>query len=161
MPPIFKMLKDTISIDYPSMLNFCLSNPYITTVDVGAQYVEEFELDIRTALGPGMSEEERENLKHEADKISKHLHSICRECMHCQEKFSCSQDLDFPSILALYSRYMIAEKLGKDTTFYKEQYKKIQLDAESCIECGECVPWCDYELNIPEMLKKAHEVLSS
>jgi len=160
-PAVYNMIKEYVSkISYESMLRFCLSNPYISTVDAGARYVEEFELDIKTSQMERMSGEELAELKAEADKISSDMNKICRECMHCLEKFSCPQNLDFPGILSTYSRYLISKKLGHNTDEFVKRYAEFELNAENCVECGQCMPWCEYKLNIPEMLKKAHETLS-
>lgn len=160
MVALYNVLKDFVSIDYDTMLNFCLSNPYITTVDAGAIYPRQFEQDIKVATSNRLTQEQISAFKSEADKISSHLNKTCRECMHCLEKFSCPQNINFPGILATYSRYMISNKLEKDTSKFVEQYKDFELNAENCIECGGCMPWCEYKLNIPEMLKEAHKVLS-
>lgn len=160
MPDLYKMLKDYITIDYKVMLNFCLSNPNISCVDAGTMYVEQFEQDMKVAIGERLTEDEKAAYKQEAAKIAPNLNSVCRECMHCLEKFKCSQDIDFPSILSLYAKYEISEKLGKDSTQIIEEYKKLELNAENCIECGLCVPWCEYKLIIPDMLKEAHKVLA-
>lgn len=161
MPALYNMLKEYMTIDYDVMLNFCLSNNNISCVDAGAMYVEQFEQDIKVALGNRMTEEERDAYKEEANKIAPHLNHVCRECMHCLEKFECTQGIHFPSVLALHARYEVAQKLGKDTSQMIEQYSNLSLDAEACIECGLCVPWCEYKLNIPEMMKKAHEELKN
>jgi len=160
MPAIYRMLKGLISIDYKIMLNFCLTNPYISTVDAGARYVDEFKQDIEVAVGKRLTEEEIKNYKAEADKIAGDMNKICRECLHCLEKFECPQGLDFPAILALYSRYIMAEKLNKDTSELKEQYKRFTINAENCIACEQCLEWCEYKLDIPRMLEKAHKVLA-
>ncbi len=159
MVPIYNVLREIIDIDYEAMLRFCLSNPYITTVDAGAINKEQYDLDIKTALGRRFDQGELVALKAEADKVSKHMKNICRECMHCLEKFECPNKLDFPKVLSVYSRYMISDKLGKDTSKFVDQYSKLELNGEDCLECGGCVPWCEYKLNIPEMLKEAHKVL--
>lgn len=160
MVPIYQMLKSLISVDYKVMLNFCLSNPYTTTVDAGAKYIEEFKQDIEVALGERLSREQIRSYKSEADTISKDMNGICRECMHCLEKFHCPQGIDFPSILALYSRHMIGEKLNKDTSELSSQYNNLSINAEDCIECGQCLEWCEYRLNIPKMLQEAHKVFA-
>ncbi len=159
MVPIFESLKEVVSIDYPVMLNFCLTNPYISTVDAGARYIEEFKEDMETALGERLNEEEIKEYKKEADKVADDLKGVCRECMHCLEKFECPQEIDFPGILAVLSRYQISEKLDKETEKYIKKYREFKLTAEECIECGECMPWCEYELEIPEMLKEAQQIL--
>ena len=160
MVALYKVLREFVSIDYEKMLRFALSNPYITTVDAGARYVEEYDMDIKTALGSRYSEEDLQALKNEADKVSKYNKNICRECMHCIEKFECPQKIDFPRIMAIYSRYSISEKLGKDTSQFKKMYEELELNGADCLECGSCLPWCEYKLNIPESLKKAHETFS-
>lgn len=161
MPALYNMLKEYMTIDYDVMLNFCLSNNNTSSVDAGAMYVEQFEQDIKTALDDRLTEEEKTIYKQEADKIAPNLNNICRECMHCLEKFECTQGIHFPTVLSIHGRYEVAEKLGKDTSPMVEQYEKLALDAENCIECGLCVPWCEYKLNIPEMMKKAHDELKN
>jgi predicted aldo/keto reductase-like oxidoreductase len=111
------------------------------------------------AVGERFSEEEKAAYKQEAEKIAPNLNNICRECMHCLEKFECTQRINFPGILSLYVKHQISEKLGKDTSHLTEQYKNLEMDAEASIECGLCIPWCEYKFNFPEMLKEAHKVL--
>ncbi|MGI6705661.1 MAG: aldo/keto reductase [Clostridia bacterium] len=157
MPPIYNILKEYISIDYPAMLDFCLCNPYITTVDAGATSIRQMEMNIETACRERMSPEKLSLLIQEADKVAPSMRDVCRECMHCLEKFSCPQEVDFPGILSIYSRYTISKRLGKETSAFSEQYKEKKYDMQECIECGECLPWCEYKLNIPEMIKEARE----
>lgn len=160
MVPVYKVIKEFVTIDYEKMLKFCLTNPYISTVDAGAKYIEEYEQDLRVAQEKRYTPAEMAELKTEADKVAKHVKKICRECMHCLEKFECPQKLDFPNLLSVYSRYTISEKLGKDTSSFAEQYKEFKLNGDDCLECGACLPWCEYKLNIPQMLKEAHKVLA-
>ena len=160
MVSIYNTLKEIVSIDYKIMLNFCLSNPYITTVDAGAKYISEFKQDIKVSLGDRLTEDEKKVYKEEADQVAPDMKGICRECMHCLEKFECVQGIDFPGIMAAYSRYEISNKLGKDVSQFKDLYQEFELSGEECIECGECLPWCEYELDIPTILKKAHRELT-
>lgn len=112
MPAIYNVLREYIDIDYKAMLHFCLANPYITTVDSGARYVSEFALDIETATSGRLGPDDIERLKAEADKIADCIQGLCRECMHCLEKFECPQGVDFPAVLSLYSRYLVNKRLG-------------------------------------------------
>ena len=89
------------------------------------------------------------------------MHGICRECIHCLEKFACPQGVDFPAVLSIYSRYLVNKRLGKDVCEFAGRYGDVKEDAESCIECGECLPWCEYKLNIPVMIRSAREQLGS
>ncbi|NLU41822.1 MAG: hypothetical protein GXX08_06435 [Firmicutes bacterium] len=161
MPAIYKVLREYVNIDYRAMLGFCLANPYITTVDAGARYVSEFSEDIETAASEPLQPHDIERLKAEADRIADCMHGICRECMHCLEKFACPQGVSFPAVLSVYSRYLVNKRLGKDVCEFAERYGDVREDAERCIECGECLPWCEYKLNIPVMIRSAREQLGS
>ena len=159
MLPIYQVLREFVSIDYRDMLNFCLSNPYITSVDAGARSPEEIDADIEVALGKRPSAEERKGWAAEADKVSGLMKDTCRECMHCLEKFSCPNGLNFPEILSVYSRMKICTSLGKDIRQYQEQYRALPMSGADCLECGACLEWCEYKLNIPKLLKEAEETL--
>ena len=161
MVPTAKIIEDTCSISYPQMLRFCLSNPYISTIDAGARYPAEFKTDIDASLLPMMESGERNSLKEEADKVSGLLNNICRECMHCLEKFACPMDINFPDILGIHARYTISDALGKGLDSFKDQYAAIAGPAaDACIACGGCSEWCEYHLDIPAMMEVAHRDLS-
>lgn len=155
MLPIYQVLREFVTIDYQKMLNFCLSNPYITSVDAGARTPEEFDADIQVALGSRPSAEERQAWAAEADKVAGLMNDTCRECLHCLEKFKCPNGLNFPEILSVYSRMKICTSLGKAAEQYKEQYQKLPMTGADCLECGACLEWCEYKLDIPKLLKEA------
>ncbi|HQD17451.1 MAG: aldo/keto reductase [Bacillota bacterium] len=159
MPDMYNVLQEYIDIDYRAMLNFCLSNPYISTVDAGARYVNEFSLDIDTATSPRPPRAELARLKNEASKIADCLQGLCRECLHCIEKFECPEGVDFPAVLSVYSRYLLSVRLGRDTEEFRDKYEKQRENAEKCIGCGKCLSWCEYKLDIPAMLKDARDAL--
>ena len=190
---IFPQIADYSGFGYSEMLRFCLSNPFISTIDAGAVNMEQFTEDVEASLLPEMTKNEREELREKAKRVSPYLSEICRECMHCVEKFECPNEIDFPKILGLHGRYTVATGLSKasetasaginnktctacktDTTrsdkpenswevkaksFYQD-YAAFDPAADTCIACGQCLPWCEYDLDIPDMLKKAHADLS-
>ena len=156
---IYSVLQDYVSIDYASMLRFCLANPYVSTIDAGAKYASEFSADIDVAEFPKLEADAVAALKTEADTVAPVMRNICRECMHCTEKFECPQGVDFPGILSTYSRFLVGTRMGVDTREQQEAYQRFEKNAEDCIECAECLPWCEYKLDVPEMLKEAHAQL--
>lgn len=162
MVPATKIIGDVCDISYPQMLKFVLSNPYVSTIDAGAKRISEFEMDIKASVEAPLTADERSALKAEADKVSVQLNSICRECLHCLEKFSCPMDINFPAVLGVHARFSLAEAFNKDTKPYIEQYKALpDPKADACVACGGCVEWCEYHLDIPAMMAKAKEDLDN
>jgi len=156
MVPTAKIIQDACSISYPQMIRFCLSNPYISTIDAGARYPAEFKTDVEASLLPPMTAAEREALKAEADKVSGLLDGICRECMHCLEKFECPQGISFPDILGIHARYSISKALEKELASFRTQYAALTgPKADICAACGACSPWCEYHLDIPALMAAA------
>jgi predicted aldo/keto reductase-like oxidoreductase len=152
---IFPQIAAYSGFGYDEMLRFCLSNPYVSTIDAGAVNMEEFNADIEAALLPAMTAEERSELREKAKKLSPFLKTVCRECMHCVEKFDCPSGVDFPRILGLHGRYTVSEGMGLPTDSFREEYGAFFPGAEGCVGCGQCVPWCEYHLDIPAMMKVA------
>lgn len=158
--PIFMQLSGLTGIDHGDMLRFCLSNPHISTVDAGARSLAEFLADVDAAQLPALDSGERARLRERAKRISPVLDSVCRECMHCVEKFTCPQGIDFPRILGIYGRYSISRQLDFGTDVYRQNYAGYSPNAASCLSCGNCLEWCEYKLNIPELMRQADEALS-
>jgi predicted aldo/keto reductase-like oxidoreductase len=158
---IFPQISEYSGFGYDEMLRFCLSNPYISTIDAGAVNIKEFNADIEASLLPVLSKQERSELREKAKKLSPFLKSICRECMHCVEKFECPNNIDFPRILGLHGRYTVSEGMGLATDPFRSQYAAFSPSADACIECGQCVTWCEYHLDIPAMMKTAAQDLAA
>jgi predicted aldo/keto reductase-like oxidoreductase len=108
-----------------------------------------------------MSAKERAALREKAAKVEPYLKTICRECMHCVEKFDCPHGIDFPSILGMHGRYTVSRSLGFDISGFPGEYAAFKPDATACTTCGACNAWCEYHLDIPAMLKIAGQDLGS
>jgi len=159
MVQIHRQLGESMSLSYEDMFRFAVSNPYISTIDAGARYPEEFQRDIEWAGMPKLSLRERAALAEKAALVAPHLDRVCRECMHCLEKFECPQGVDFPKILGLHARYRVKKAFGKDVSDDLALYRAMDASKRNCIACGACEPWCEYHLHIPAMLQAAHEEL--
>jgi len=155
MESAYPILKEFMSIDYPQMLNFCFSNPYISTVDAGIKFASELEMDLQVASSPRFNENELTALKNEADKVAGFTKSLCRECTHCNEKFECPQGINFMDALSFHSRFSLSQRFGKNFADFATQYNNLEKAGRDCTECGACLQWCEYKLNIPKMLKIA------
>ena len=80
---------------------------------------------------------------------------VCLRCGYCQP---CQQDVPIPTIfraLDMYRSYPENLKyLGA------ELYASLEVKADDCVECKECIKKCPAGINIPEMLKEALEVFA-
>ena len=152
---IFKQLKDLTGIGYVEMTRFCLSNPYISTIDAGVRSIQEFLENAKASGMPALTEAERAEIRDRASRVAPHLNKVCRECMHCLEKFECPQGVNFPQMLGVHGRYLVSKSLGFDTSAYKAEYAEAAGENNACERCGQCLPWCEYHLDIPELLAQA------
>jgi uncharacterized protein len=83
----------------------------------------------------------------EMDRIRKELGGrFCHRCEYCMP---CEQGVQIPRVLLIKSQVR---------RFSPKQLAVMAKDAvssaEQCVECGECVERCPYDLPIPEMLKE-------
>ena len=161
MAELFRLLSEHIEVGYREMLQFCLANPYIATVDAGAIYPEQLQADIATALAPLPDASRLEEFRRIGAKLATdfNLSELCRDCRHCQEYFACPQGIDFPTALLLLSRYRLAKIFGKDAAAYSAAYRQLDPRADQCLQCGQCEPLCEYNLKIPELLRVAESEL--
>ncbi len=132
--------------DVKVALRFALDQD-VSVVIPGMKKVSEVEenIGIANSFKP-LTDEEREVLLEEAKQLGA---NFCRQCGYCQP---CPEGVDIPKILLLeryYSRYWL-----KDVA--TEQYRKLDVKADSCVECGECEEKCPYQLPVRELLKEAH-----
>jgi predicted aldo/keto reductase-like oxidoreductase len=97
-----------------------------------------------------MTAAERGALKAEADKVSGLLDGICRECMHCLEKFECPQGINFPDILGVHARYTVSKALDKELGSFKAQYAALQgPKADACAAAARAARGANYHWIFP------------
>ncbi|MBS7625365.1 aldo/keto reductase [Candidatus Bathyarchaeota archaeon] len=150
-PPAALANKSKIPINAETALRFILSNDAIATAIPGMMRVEEVEENARIGENfLSMSEEEKRMLMEVAGSLGK---EFCRGCGYCQP---CPQGILIPIIL----RHLTYYKYYDMREWAKGRYRMVEVKADSCLKCGQCVEKCPYNLNIPEMLAEAHHLLS-
>ncbi len=89
----------------------------------------------------GQQQEEMEKIRSELGT------TFCRRCEYCKP---CEQGIDIPTVLGMRS---YVKRLQREMIIglADAQMKKV----ENCIECGECIERCPYELPIPELLRES------
>jgi uncharacterized protein len=162
-PP--QKLKDLCYPFSPLELNyrFLLSDPRITTLSVGAANMEELiePLQVADRVGELTSEEitvleSLENYQNTAlgtDKCSQ-----CYQCLPCPENINIPEVLRLRNLAVAYDmkdygqyRYGMFENAGHWFPGMK---------GNKCTQCGDCLPKCPENLDIPGLLEDAHSLLN-
>ena len=96
---------------------------------------------------PVMTEEIAAVIEHDRKELSGEFCRGCGYCMPCPAGIMINQCARMSLMLRR------APSAGWLTPQMQEEMKKI----ENCLECGQCMKKCPYELNTPELLKKNYE----
>jgi len=136
----------------------------ISTLTVGAFEPKDLDLAKKLAnfVGP-LNELEKRSInnlrKAMQSRLDKDLCKLCEACIPCPN------NVPIPEILHL--RNLL---IGHDLkSFTQERYNLIgkaghwgeTINASSCEACGQCIPQCPNDLNIPILLKETHKNLLS
>lgn len=105
-----------------------------------------------------MSPEETE-LIHKIREIFESKYVVgCTSCGYCMP---CPANVDIPGVFKYYNKVSMLEKHFVDKMMYKETIRHEGKGAENCTECGICLTKCPQGIQIPDELKKAHQLLTA
>ncbi|MGF1494554.1 MAG: aldo/keto reductase [Microcoleaceae cyanobacterium] len=148
----------------PLQLNyrFLLSDPRITTLSLGAANPQELEVPLQVANQDGeLTGAEQAILQSLEAAQSEALGSTqCRQCYQC---LPCPEAIHIPEVLRLRNL-----AIGHNMTeFGQYRYRMFESaghwfpgrKANRCTECGDCLPRCPEQLDIPALLQETHEML--
>ena len=139
---------------------FCLSHSEITTLSMGIHEPKHFSQNLTILNGGNYLNNGLSKVKNAMDtpleKITD-LCTLCNECLPCPESINIPEVLRFRNLNEGYDmldygrfRYNMREEQGQwfPGTF-----------AFPCTECGDCLPRCPEDLNIPKLLMETHKKL--
>lgn len=119
----------------------------------GMRTKEEIKSNIRIghALKP-LEAEEYEELKEAGKRIGK---EYCHRCGYC---LPCTQGIFILGVMDFLKAPLLSKE--KKRMAYKDMIaRKTSAPASSCIECGECVARCPFDLPIPGLMSQAAKFL--
>ncbi len=158
-----EFLKELTHPYHPITINhrFCLSNPEVTTVTVGAAHPDEFGPHLRAVEYDGtLTKGEQkiiERLNVQYMKLGKTLCTLCHKCLPCPEQINIPEVLRLRNIaiafnMVEFGRYRYKMFENADHWFWGRK-------ATFCTKCNDCLPRCPEQLNIPDLLDQTHTML--
>lgn len=156
-PPKLKELCQPFS---PLALNyrFLLSDQRITTLSVGPANPEQLREPLQVAnQNEALSEEEIAALRRLEQQLAVLETDHCHQCYAC---LPCPENINIPEVLRLRNLAVAYEM----TDFSKYRYQMFEnaghwfsgVKGSRCTSCGDCLPRCPHQLNIPALLDDAH-----
>lgn len=93
---------------------------------------------------PEMTEEIKAIIKKDRDEL---IGDFCRGCGYCAP---CTVDI----VINQCARMSQMIRRAPSASWLSEKWQGEMMKIENCVECGECMTRCPYNLNIPELLRK-------
>jgi predicted aldo/keto reductase-like oxidoreductase len=131
-------------------LDYVLSLPVATTVP-GVKNAEELQAALHYWEA---SEEEKEH----SAALATVQRSLMGECTHCNHCLPCPQNIDIGQTIGLVAWSQWARVDTDEGREMLAAYAALPVKASACIECGDCVERCPFEVDVIAQMQRAVEV---
>jgi uncharacterized protein len=141
-PEIKALLGETAEQQVTSALRYVLGQD-VASVIPGLRSIHEAE--VAATIGDTFSGLTIEEQKH----FNFDLGDYCRDCGLCMP---CPQKVNIPAVL----RFQSFQEVYGLKEWASKLYGGLEVKADKCTDCGECLAKCPYKLQIVDKLKRAH-----
>jgi predicted aldo/keto reductase-like oxidoreductase len=139
---------------------FCLSHAEITTLSMGIHEIDQFPQNLVILNNEDYFSVDDQPIKTRMDAPLADITGLCTLCNEC---LPCPEDINIPEIL----RFRNLIEAYDMVDFGKYRYNMLEgkghwfpgTFASKCTECGDCLPRCPENLEIPRLLKQTHRQL--
>jgi predicted aldo/keto reductase-like oxidoreductase len=133
------------------------SHPYVKVILSGMTTLEHVSDNLKTLTDfEKLTEKEYVALDEIGDTMRDRVGNGCTGCKYCMP---CPFGVDIPGNFALWNRY----RMFQNYDMVKKEWENVaKQDSRppACTECGQCVPLCPQNINIPEDLKRMQAELT-
>ncbi len=138
-------------------LQWVWNQPEVSVVLSGMSTMEHVEQNVASASqsGPGtLTKQELDVIARARDRYQELSPIPCTDCRYC---LPCPNGVDIPRVFEVYNEAMIYgdEQGARIAYLWLDEEERANL----CVECGECLEKCPQQIEIPDWLAKAHELL--
>jgi predicted aldo/keto reductase-like oxidoreductase len=139
-------------------LQWVWNQPEVSVVLSGMSTMEQVEQNVASASesGPGtLTEEQQFLIARVRDKYRELSRIPCTDCGYC---LPCPSGVNIPRVFEIYNDALTYS----DEQVAQESYSWLAEEerADLCTECKECLEKCPQQIEIPDWLVKAHDLLS-
>lgn len=138
-------------------LQWVWNHPEVSVVLSGMSTMEQVKQNVASAgeSGPGtLRDEELELVARVREKYRELGRIPCTDCQYC---LPCPNGVNIPRVFEIYNDAKIYgdEQSARISYAWLDEGERANL----CAECGECLEKCPQQIEIPDWLSKAHELL--
>lgn len=136
-------------------IKFVASYKNVITILSGMNSTEQMQDNLNTLTDfQPMNDVEFQICKNTTDLINKSDIIPCTGCDYCAD---CPKGVKISTIFSVYNRYKNGELSLNES---REEYRKIDVNANACVSCGKCKSHCPQSIDIPKMLSNIKELYS-
>ena len=139
-------------------LQWVWNQPEVSVVLSGMSTFEQVQENVASADRSGAGTLAPEGLKVYA-RVREAYEELCPiPCTACKYCLPCPSGVNIPRVFEIYNDAIMYDSMERGQMVY-ENFMSEDERGNLCIECGECLDKCPQQIEIPDWLKKAHEVL--